>query len=76
MTKLKIGALDDTKPVRLAFEMPAALHCELIAYAELLARETNKARIDPAKLIAPMIQNLSFQIASLPALASTKHRSS
>ena len=74
MTKLKIGALDDTKPVRLAFEMPAALHCELIAYAELLARETNKAAIDPAKLIVPMIKKF---IASDREFARTRsHKAS
>ncbi|MBW7970168.1 DUF2274 domain-containing protein [Bradyrhizobium sp. BR 10289] len=54
MPKLRIGALPDDKPVKITAELPASVHRDLIAYAEALARE-NGQRIDPAKLIAPML---------------------
>lgn len=56
MTKLKLGAIVDDKPIKLTIELPALLHRELVAYAEVLARETGQPVADPAKLIAPMVQ--------------------
>lgn len=56
MAKLKLGALGDDKPVKLAIELPAAVHRDLTAYAEVLARDTGQPIADPAKLIAPMVQ--------------------
>jgi len=56
MTKLKLGAIADDKPIRLTVELPAPLHRDLVTYAEVLARETGQPVSDPAKLIAPMIQ--------------------
>ena len=55
MAKLKLGAVEDDKPVRVTIELPAALHRDLITYAKALARETAKEAIEPAKLIAPML---------------------
>ena len=43
------------RPVKIAIELPAAVHRDLAAYAEALARETGQAAVDPMKLIAPMI---------------------
>ena len=54
MTKLKLGAIPDDKPVKLTVELPAELHRDLVAYADLLARQTGQA-CEPAKLIAPML---------------------
>lgn len=54
MGKLKLGALVDEKPVRLTIELPAAVHRDLVAYAEVLAAETGQV-VDPAKLIVPML---------------------
>lgn len=54
MSKLKLGLLADDKPVRLAVELPAATHRDLIAYAEALARESGQA-VEPSKLVAPML---------------------
>lgn len=54
MAKLKLGALEDDKPVRVTVDLPAALHRDLTAYAEVLARETGQAA-EPVKLIAPMV---------------------
>lgn len=56
MTKLKLGAIVDDKPIKLTVELPARLHSDLVAYAEVLARETGQPVADPAKLIAPMVQ--------------------
>jgi len=55
MAKLKLGAIEDDKAVKITIELPAALHRELVAYAQALARETAKGAIEPAKLIAPML---------------------
>lgn len=54
MQKLRIGVLPDDKPVKVTIELPAPVHRDLVAYAEAIARE-NGQRVDPAKLIAPML---------------------
>jgi hypothetical protein len=54
MSKLKLGAILDDKPVKLTIELPAQVNRDLIAYAEVLGRETDQT-IEPAKLIAPML---------------------
>jgi hypothetical protein len=54
MAKLKLTAVPDDKPVKLTVELPAALHRDLVAYAEVLGRESGQA-VEPAKLIAPML---------------------
>jgi len=56
MTKLKLGAIADDRPIKVTIELPAPLHRDLVAYAEVLARETGQPVSDPAKLIAPMVQ--------------------
>lgn len=55
MTKLKLGAIPDDRPVKVTVELPATVHQDLVAYAEILARETGQPAADPAKLIAPMV---------------------
>ncbi|MBJ3764628.1 DUF2274 domain-containing protein [Maribius pontilimi] len=54
MTKLKLGAIPDDKPVKLTIDLPAELHNDLAAYAEVLARETGQTH-EPSKLVAPML---------------------
>ena len=54
MSKLKLGTILDDKPVKLAVDLPAQVNRDLVAYAEVLARETGQT-IEPAKLIAPML---------------------
>lgn len=56
MTKLKLGPLADEKPIKVTVELPAVVHRDLAAYAEILGRETGQPVIDPTKLIAPMIE--------------------
>jgi hypothetical protein len=36
MSKLKLGAIADNKPVKLTVELPAAVHRDLVAYAKRL----------------------------------------
>ena len=55
MVKLKLGAIEDDKPIKLTVELPAALHRDLVAYADALKRETSQAAVEPVKLIAPML---------------------
>lgn len=54
MGKLKLGPLEDDKPVKISVELPAALHRDLLAYADILGRE-NGQEVEPAKLVAPML---------------------
>lgn len=56
MTKLKLGPLADDKPAKVSVELPAAVHRDLVAYAEVLSRSTGQPVTDPAKLIAPMVE--------------------
>ena len=55
MAKLKLGAIEDDKPVKLTVEVSAALHRDLVAYSQALARETGQGAIEPARLVAPML---------------------
>jgi hypothetical protein len=79
MAKLKLGAIEDSKPIRLTIELPAAVHRDLLAYAEVLARETAQASIEPAKLIAPMLARFmatdrAFAKARTPQALGTGNR--
>lgn len=55
MTKLKLSVIPDDRPVKITVELPGTFHRDLVAYAELLGRETGRIVADPAKLIAPML---------------------
>lgn len=55
MAKLKLGGLDDDKPVKVTHELPASVYRDLVAYAEILSHETGQKISDPSKLIAPMV---------------------
>lgn len=55
MAKLKLGAIEDDKPVRLTIELPAAVHRDLVAYGNALGREIGQGAVVPAKLIGPML---------------------
>jgi hypothetical protein len=55
-TKLKLGPIADDKPIKATVELPAELHRDLVAYAEILSRETNHPPTDPVRLIVPMLQ--------------------
>jgi hypothetical protein len=53
MAKLKLAAL--SKPVKVAVDLPAALHRDILAYAEILAHQSGQPVSEPTKLIAPML---------------------
>lgn len=55
MTKLKIGALPDERPVKVSIELPATVHRDLLAYAKAVASESGQPISEPGKLIAPML---------------------
>jgi hypothetical protein len=52
---LKLGPIEDDKPVKLTVELPATVHRDLVAYAAALAHETGQPAIEAAKLVAPML---------------------
>ena len=61
MPKLKLSAIADDKPVKVTLELPASLHRDLTAYAQILTRDQGRgsqsaASIDPIKLIGPMLE--------------------
>lgn len=68
MTKLKLSAIEDEKPVRVSVTLPAALHRDLVAYAQVLAQNAGQ-KIEPEKLIAPMLEKF---IASDRAFAKAR----
>ena len=55
MSKLKLGIIEDDKPVKLTIELPAALHRDLVAYGEALGRQSGQPAVEPARLVGPMI---------------------
>ena len=55
MGKLKIGVLQDEKPVKVAIELPATVHRDQVAYAQILAQETGNPVGDPSRLIVAML---------------------
>ena len=56
MTKLKLGTVENDKPVKLTIELSGAVHRNLVAYAEAIGRESGQPAPDPAKIVAPMIE--------------------
>ncbi len=73
MTKLKLGAIVEDKPIKVTVELPAPLHQDLVAYAKVLARETGHPVTDPSKLIVPMVQRF---IATDRGFAKTRRQPS
>lgn len=56
VTKLRLAPIVDEKPIKVTLELPAPLHRNLVAYAEILARESGQPITDPVKLIVPMLE--------------------
>jgi hypothetical protein len=54
VSKLKLAAIEDDKPVRLTVEIPAAVHRDLAMYAQALGQGTAKT-VEPGRLIPPML---------------------
>lgn len=70
MTKLKLGPIEDDRPVKVTVELPASLHRDLMAYAEVLSRQTGLHITESHKLIAPMLQRF---IATDRGFARSRH---
>lgn len=57
MTKLKLSAIPDDRPVKITVELPASVFRDLQFYSEAIAMENpQQPAPDPARLIAPMVQ--------------------
>jgi hypothetical protein len=56
MAKLRLGIIESDKPVKLAIELSASVHRDLLAYAEAHAKETGQTPLEPAKLVGPMLE--------------------
>ena len=56
MPKLKLSEILDDKPVKVTVELPAKLHRDRVAYAQVLGGETGNPITDPVRLIAPMLE--------------------
>jgi hypothetical protein len=56
MLKLKIESILGDKPVKISTELPADVHRDLMAYADVLKRQNGQVVDDPTKLIAPMLK--------------------
>ena len=74
MAKLKLGAIENDKPVKITVELSASVHRDLTAYADMLGRETGQAILDPIKLIAPMLTR--FMATDRAFTKSLRERSS
>ncbi len=72
MTKLKLSELHDDKPVKVSVELPAKLHRDLVAYAQVLGGETGNPIADPVRLVAPMLERF---IATDRGFAKARRRS-
>jgi hypothetical protein len=57
MAKLKLGAVETDKPVRISIKLPAPVHRNLLAYADALAAATKQEALKPDKLIPAMIEH-------------------
>jgi hypothetical protein len=58
MARLRLGPIEDDKPVKIAIELPAAVHRELLAYARAHAVETGLAEPLPIeRLVPPMLEH-------------------
>jgi hypothetical protein len=75
VAKLKLGRIEDDKPVRLTIELPAAIHRDLVAYAETLGRETGQGTVEPAKLIGPMLARFMATDRAFAKLRRTRSAS-
>lgn len=56
MARLKLGPIEDDKPVKMTIELPAAIHRDLMAYAQAHAADTGLSQpMAIERLISPML---------------------
>jgi len=73
MTKLKLGAIHDDKPVKLTVELPADVHRDLCDYAAVLGHQTGQD-LEPARLVAPMLDRFMATDRGFAAARKTGSR--
>lgn len=57
MNKLRLGPVEEDRPVKLTIEMPGRLHRALVDYATVHARANGlAAALPPERLVAPMLE--------------------
>lgn len=71
-TKLKLTAIPSDKPVKLTVELPAEVHRDLVAYTEVLARESDQPALEPTLLIAPMLKRFMATDRAFARLRKTR----
>ena len=71
-TRLKLSAIPEDKPIKVTIELPVEVHRSLVAYADVMARETGQAAPEPAKLIAPMLQRFMATDRAFARLRKTR----
>lgn len=54
MSQLKLGPIAEDKPVKMAIELPASVHRDLLDYARAHSVQTGQNSA-PEKLVAPML---------------------
>jgi hypothetical protein len=74
MVKLKLGPVEDDKPVKLTVELAATVHRDLVVYGQVLARETGQGAVEPTKLIGPMIARFMATDRAFAKLRSATSR--
>ena len=55
MTKLRLSPLLNGKPIKVTIELPEKLYRDLIAYSDLLAKQSGEDPAKPETLITPML---------------------
>ena len=74
MSKLKLNAIEDDKPVRLTIDLPAAVHRDLVFYAEVLGQGTGKATVEVVRLIPPMLARFMATDRAFAKLRRTRSK--
>ncbi|MGE3743860.1 MAG: DUF2274 domain-containing protein [Geminicoccaceae bacterium] len=74
MSKLKLSAIEDDKPVRLTIELPANVHRDLALYAEVLGHGTGKTAMEPVKLVPPMLARFMATDRAFAKLRRTRSK--
>jgi hypothetical protein len=76
MSKLKLSAIEDDKPVKLTIELPAAVHRDLTVYAEAIAQESGAPVVEPAKIVPPMLTRFMATDRAFARLRRAKSKQS
>mgnify|MGYP003653805762 CR=1 FL=1 len=67
-----LSSVPDDKPVKLTVELAPEVHRDLLAYAEIMARETGQATPEPTKLIPPMLKRFMATDRAFARLRKTR----